>query len=322
MIRRWKRWALGGLSIAAAVIGGATYARFRWDLRAARTRLNAVNHKIVETAAGPIETAIWGEGDTPILSVHGIMGGYDQGLMLAQGWLDAEHFHVVAPSRFGYLGTPMPDADVSPAAQADAFAALLDALGIERAGVIATSAGGTSALQFALRHPDRCAGLVLVSSNAPSDDPVAMPPQPVMKTVFGSDFLFWLLTTHFREQLHPMIGVPEDYTLRQEDFVKVDAVIRTLLPVSRRSTGAVHDAYVSNPDINNDYAFDEITESTLVIGATDDPLAAYEDIKAMAERMPNARLCTVDKGGHMLLGDDGQLAMEIQAFLRETVSAR
>jgi pimeloyl-ACP methyl ester carboxylesterase len=242
--------------------------------------------------------------------------------MLAQGWLDAEQFHVIAPSRFGYLGTPLPAGDASPAAQADAFAALLDALDVERVGVIATSAGGTSAVQFALRHPDRCAGLVLVSSNAPSDDPFAMPPQPVMQAVFGSDFLFWLLTTHFREQLHPMIGVPETYALRDADRVKIAEVMDTLLPVSPRGTGAVHDAYVSNPDINTDYAFDALTTPTLVIGATDDPLAAYADIEALAARLPNARLRTVDEGGHMLLGDEGELPKEIQAFLRETASSR
>jgi pimeloyl-ACP methyl ester carboxylesterase len=318
----WIRWTLGVLGAATAVVGGLTYTRFHRDLRAARARLDAVDHEMVDTARGPIEMATWGAGEIPVLSVHGIMGGYDQGLMLAQGWLDEEHFHVIAPSRFGYLGTPMPETDASPAAQADAFAALLDALGVNRVGVIATSAGGTSAVQFALRHPDRCAGLVLVSSNAPSDDPFAMPPKPVMKTVFGSDFLFWLLTTHFREQLHPMIGVPKDYALREEDLSKVTDVMDTLLPVSPRSAGAVHDAYVSNPDINHDYAFDALTAPTLVIGAVDDPLAAYADIKAMAEQMPHARLRTVDEGGHMLLGDDGQLPLEIQAFLRQTASAR
>jgi pimeloyl-ACP methyl ester carboxylesterase len=319
---RWLRWTLGVLSTTAVVTGGVIYARFRRDLRAARARLNAVDHEIVDTTMGPVEMAIWGAGEIPVLSVHGIMGGYDQGLMLAKGWLDGERFHVIAPSRFGYLGTPMPESDASPAAQADAFAALLDALGVERVGVLATSAGGTSALQFALRHPDRCTGLVLVSATAPSENPVAMPPRPVMNAVFGSDFLFWLLTTHFRDQLHPMIGVPKDYTLTEEDMSAVHEVMETLLPVSPRGTGAVHDAYVSNPDINKGYALDAITVPTLVIGATDDPLAAYEDIRAMAERMPDARLRTVNEGGHMLLGDDGQIPAEIQTFLSETASAR
>jgi pimeloyl-ACP methyl ester carboxylesterase len=215
----------------------------------------------------------------------------------------------------------MPAGDASPAAQADAFAAMLDTLGLDRVGVIATSAGGTSAIQFALRHPDRCTRLVLVSSNAPSDDPVAMPPRPVMETVFGSDFLFWLLTTHFQEQLYPMVGVPKSYTITPEGLDKINNVMGTLLPVSPRAAGAVHDAYVSNPDINNNYPFAAIIVETLVIGAKDDPLAAYADLRAMADQLPKARILTVAEGGHMLLGDDGGVPLAIQTFLLETSDA-
>jgi pimeloyl-ACP methyl ester carboxylesterase len=52
--------------------------------------------------------------------------------------------------------------DATPAAQADAFAALLDALGIARIDVIAVSAGATSALQLALRHPDKVKHLAVL----------------------------------------------------------------------------------------------------------------------------------------------------------------
>jgi pimeloyl-ACP methyl ester carboxylesterase len=319
--QRWTKFALGALGIAAAIAGGVTYARFRRDLRAARARLDNVDHRTVDTAAGPIEVGTWGKGPTPVLSIHGIMGGFDQGVMLAQGWLDPDRFHVIAPSRFGYPGTPMPDGDASPAAQADAFAALLDTLEIDRVGVIATSAGGTSALQVALRHPDRCAGLVLVSSNAPSAAPgagsSAAPPRPVIETMFGSNAIFWLLTAHLREQLYPIIGIPRSYTVKPQDLDAIDEVMTTLLPVKPRAAGAVHDLFVSNPAINDGYPLESITADALVIGARDDPLASYGDLKAMADRLPNARMLTVDEGGHMLLGDDGRVPREIQAFLDE-----
>jgi len=53
------------------------------------------------------------------------------------------------------------DVGRTPEEQADAFVALLDALNIRKAAVIAYSGGGPAALQFALRHPERCAALVL-----------------------------------------------------------------------------------------------------------------------------------------------------------------
>ena len=64
-------------------------------------------------------------------------------------------------SRFGYLRTPMP-LDASPAAQADAHVCLLDALGIRQATVLGASTGGPSAMQMAIRHPDRVSALVLL----------------------------------------------------------------------------------------------------------------------------------------------------------------
>jgi len=110
-------------------------------------------------AAGPIEYAEIGEGP-PILLVHGAGGGYDQGLDLGVP-LANSGFRVIAVSRFGYLRTPLP-ADASAAAQAEAHAALLDALKIERAAIMGASAGAPSTMQFALRHADRCSALVLL----------------------------------------------------------------------------------------------------------------------------------------------------------------
>lgn len=51
----------------------------------------------------------------------------------------------------------------SPAHQAQTLRQLLDRLGIERAVVVGHSWGGTMAVAFALDHPDRIAGLVLLS---------------------------------------------------------------------------------------------------------------------------------------------------------------
>ncbi|MFC2023172.1 hypothetical protein ACFLT5_00340 [Chloroflexota bacterium] len=70
-----------------------------------------------------------------MLVVQGILGGFDQGLVIARGNV-GEGFGSMVASRFGYLRTPLP-ADASPAGQADAFACLLDALGIQQAAVLA-----------------------------------------------------------------------------------------------------------------------------------------------------------------------------------------
>ena len=43
----------------------------------------------------------------PVLVIHGTMGGYDQGLLVAKPVIDAG-FQVISVSRFGYLGSPLP----------------------------------------------------------------------------------------------------------------------------------------------------------------------------------------------------------------------
>ncbi|HYG66647.1 MAG TPA: alpha/beta fold hydrolase, partial [Anaeromyxobacteraceae bacterium] len=116
---------------------------------------------VVRTRRGEVECAVAGAGPA-VLCLHGAMGGHDQALLLART-IGPAGFRYVAPSRPGYLGTSLA-LGRTPDAQADLYRDLLDALAIDRAAVMAVSGGGPSALAFALRHPDRCWGLVIVSS--------------------------------------------------------------------------------------------------------------------------------------------------------------
>ena len=311
--------ATGALAFAIVVFAVLIYARFRRDFRAAQERLQIGGSQVIETDCGPIEYATLGES-YPVLVVHGIFGGFDQGLVTARGNV-GEEFHSIVPSRFGYLRTPLID-DASPSGQADAFACLLDALGIQQAAILGTSAGGTSAIQYALRHPDRCAALVLISSNAPGETEAALPPEPLAKVLFKSDFIFWLLTTYFRSSMKSSMGVPKGFELTPEHEADVAEVMKTILPVNPRSDGAIFDMFVSNPDINTGYPLEEITVPVLIINAVDDPLALYENAQSMAERIPDARLVTIKSGGHMLLGHEERIRSEIVAFLEEYSSTR
>jgi pimeloyl-ACP methyl ester carboxylesterase len=314
------RWlAAGGVlvaAIAAAVLG---YARFVRDMRAARERLQGRGSQVIEMDCGPIEYATFGQG-VPVLVVHGIFGGFDQGLVIARGNV-GEEFRSIVPSRFGYLRTPLPD-DASPTGQADAYACLLDALDIEKDAIIGTSAGATSALQFALRHPDRCSALVLFSANLPGEVEAGLPPEPVARALFKSDLAFWLVTTYFGKSMRSTMGVPEGFELTPEYEAEVAEVMKTILPVSPRSDGALFDMYVSNPDVNTGYPLEEIGVPVLIVNAVDDPLTLYGNAQSAAERIPGAKLVTIADGGHMMLGHEERIRSEIVAFLDEYVSAR
>src|SRR5215208_235204 len=268
------------------------YLPYRRDIRNAYDHLESLERQIVETDCGPIEAAVRGEGE-PVLVIHGISGGFDQGVGISQSSL-GDGYKVIAPSRFGYLGTPMP-ANATPATQADAYVCLLDALHLEKVTIMADSAGGTSAVQMALRHPERLKALV-----------------------FNSDFLMWVITTHFQEIMKPAMGVPESYPLSEAEQLQVSDSIRSVLPIKLRTAGFVFDMFTSNVDMDQhpqDYPMESISVPTLVVHAIDDPLASYENATALAERIPNAKLFSILSGGHLLLGSDETVRSEIALFL-------
>ncbi|MCA1454552.1 alpha/beta hydrolase [Bradyrhizobium sp. BRP22] len=124
-------------SLALAGIAGAVILLYVSELDRAREATGR-GSLIADTRAGPIEYGETGAG-LPLLSIHGAGGGFDHGLANAVE-IAGEGFRIIAPSRFGYLRTPIPG-DVSPAAQADAHAALLSQLNISEIAVVGISAG-------------------------------------------------------------------------------------------------------------------------------------------------------------------------------------
>jgi len=307
-----------GAVLLAVTISFFAYTGFQYrsDIKEAYERIESVERKVIETDCGLIEYAESGSGD-PVLVIYGIFGGFDQGLLLGKGQV-GKGFRLIAPSRFGYLETPLPESP-SPAKQADAFACLLNSLDIEKAGIVSTSAGSTSAVQFALRHPDRCSGMVFISPNAPGKVDVSLPPKPLANMVFGSDYLFWFMTEYFNSTVRSMMGVPKDLKLTKEYRAEIARTIETVLPVSPRTEGGIFDMFTSNQAINN-YNLEEVTVPSLFIGAKDDPLAAYHNTKNMAKRTPGAELVTLEEGGHMLLGHSDRVEEEIRYFLQNSLT--
>ncbi len=120
-----------------------------------------MNHQthIAETARGPVEYSVAGDGDA-VLYFHGT-GGTCDGMMPFEYELVSDGFRLIMPNRPGYGNTPLVS-NTSITDCTNVAAALLDALGIERVGVMGSSGGGAFALSFALTHPDRCHSLTLL----------------------------------------------------------------------------------------------------------------------------------------------------------------
>src|SRR5687768_16015728 len=176
------------IAAGAAIPPFGLFLRYRRDLNAARLRVAAVEGHAVLTQWGAVEYAERGSGD-PVLVVHGIFQHCISVLFTVRDFSDGRF---IAPSRFGYLGSSMPH-DATPAHQSDALAALLYALGIDQIDVIGESAGATSALQLALRHPERVKHLAVLVGNLPGSPAAVV--QPSWAKRFNRQLPLWVLRT-------------------------------------------------------------------------------------------------------------------------------
>ncbi len=86
-----------------------------------------------------VEYATQGSGPA-VLVLHGNLCGYDQGQPLAH-MLDGAENKFITVSRPGYLRTPL-DTGATFEQQADAYAAMLDEMGIDKVVVLAISGDG------------------------------------------------------------------------------------------------------------------------------------------------------------------------------------
>jgi pimeloyl-ACP methyl ester carboxylesterase len=231
-----------------------------------------------------------------MLIVHGSGGGYDQGEYFAR--LIGSNWRWVAPSRFGFLGSPVPDGADS-AQQADAYACLLDSLGIDRVGVVGVSMGGPSSLLFALRHPQRVTSLVLISAASHT-----IPPRPgtlaTLFKVFLNDFVFWSMVHASPQGLLAALGVPVEVQkqLSSEEMARLHDFLKLLEPMGARRNGQYLEQHMSETDA---LQIRNIRSPALVLHAPDDTLVAFEQGAFAADQIPGAQFVPMERGGHLAL---------------------
>jgi pimeloyl-ACP methyl ester carboxylesterase len=270
--------------------------------KATLDRLNA-GSVVALTPRGAVEYAVAGTGPA-VLVIHGRPGGYDQGLVIVRALNDLQ-LRFIAVSRPGYLRTPL-ETGRSPEEQADSYAALLDVLGLHRAAVVAFSAGGSSALQFALRHPDRCWGVVLISTLTQRFVGRPALQSQIMNGVWGSsDAMGWLWS-----------GLAECLPRRvaRRKSLGLEAV-QTLFLYSLRRAGVANDLVqaVQLPQ----YPLSEIRQPALVIHGTADRFLPCSHAEFAAGAIPHAQMIRIPDGSHFVFFRQyNWLAPKILGFLK------
>jgi pimeloyl-ACP methyl ester carboxylesterase len=319
-ISTWVVLALAAVLPLAFVL--ALAASWRWKQR----RLAALRtaSQLVQTARGPMEYAVTGEG-APLLVIHGGMGGYDQALelgALVNRYAGALAFKVIAPSRPGYLRTPL-ESGVTPEEQADALAVLLDHLGIAQVGVLAGSYGGPIAIQFALRHPQRLSAVVLLAAitrrcRVGQQWPLSERTLLSRPVALFTDFLHWLMYLRARSQPTALVrffmrrmtvpSVPDAEIERRiallaqypEQIQTLQHQFCSMTPLSLQMIGCLNDE--KQIACLPEYLLDDIQAPTLMVHGREDCVGlGIAGAEWAAGKMPRARLLVVEQCGHFVL---------------------
>ena len=193
---------------------------------------------------------------------------------------------------------------------ADDLKGLLDHLGIEKAVIGGMSQGGFVALRFALRYPERVSALLLIDTQAGTEDPDKAATYEVMLDVWEADGL--------NDQLAETIAaivLGNKWVGRGPWIAKWRQIPRSLLRQMFRTL-------VGREDIHG--RLGEIKAPALVIHGTADAAIEVEVAQRLCSGLANSRpMVTVEGGGHASnLTHPKLVNLAVQQFLGELAAMK
>lgn len=288
--------------------------------------------KIIKTAKGDIEYSLSGTSGPHLIGIHGGPGGYDQ-IEAVYPDMYNKGFSILAWSRPGYLRTPLAAGETF-REQADALAMLMDALEIETAALLAFSAGGPVALEFALLHPDRIWALILESAVSCrwAINPHNVEQQLMFSRLMFNNPIIWITNVLAKQKSSYLFKslIKTESSLRQKEVetlvsnimdnpkkVKIlVGLVNSMHPASQRKAGLDNDLKQLEHPI--DLPLDRITTPTLIIHGTHDFDVSFYHAWFAAKSIPKAELFPVEDGFHIisLCDHDEEVTAKKLSFLR------
>ena len=262
--------------------------------------------------AGDVElnTLDRGEGHV-LLLVHGFP--LDHTMWRSQIEHFAGQYWVIAPDLRGFGQSEVVAGTAHMEAIADDLAALLEALAVEGPVTLAgLSMGGYVAWQFWRKYPTRLARLVLCDTRAIADAPEVARGRQMMAQKVESEGAASL--AEVADGLLPKMFAKSTASEQPEIMEETRQV---LLGTPPAGVAAAQRGMAARPDVSE--WLGEIDLPTLVLVGEDDAISPPEEMRGIAQALPNARYEMLAGAGHMSpLEQPAAFNAVLQSFLEET----
>jgi pimeloyl-ACP methyl ester carboxylesterase len=250
----------------------------------------AASRRFADTPHGRIAYVERGEGPAALFLHGAFLNGYQ--------WRDV--IDRCAPARrciaFDNLGHGHTEVAAGQAvdfdAQADAAAALLDALGVDRADLVGNDSGGAIAQVFAARHPGRVRSLCLTNCDVYTNSPPALFQSTVdaIRTIGGHGVLSALLSDARLARSRRGFGL----TYERPEELSEETLAVYLGPLAATSEkAAAFDRFVLGLEPRHTVeiagALRRLDAPTLIAWGTDDPFFELKWAFWLAGAIPGAR---------------------------------
>ena len=234
-------------------------------------------------------------GQPPVLLLHGIPGW--RGTWHEAGRALAECCDVIVPDLLGFGESAEPPAGCHAQGQAEALAALIDALGLESVHVVGFDFGGPVALSLLRTQRRRVASLTLLATNAFSDTPIPAPLRIARVPVIG-DAAFRLMMGKTGLSMLWFAAVRNKERFPRERYRQA-----LQFPAGVRSTRSIFLNSLRNLDTLYrpiESSLSQISVPATVIWGDSDPFFPVSVGRRTAAAIPGARYLELANCGHFV----------------------